>query len=52
MDSDLAGKFISMYVNDYTHDYGATGRKAVREFLKTAHERGYIERAPAVEFIE
>jgi 1,4-dihydroxy-6-naphthoate synthase len=50
MDVKLAGKFIGMYVNDYTRDYGETGRKAVREFLKTAHERGYIEKAPTVEF--
>ena len=26
----LAGKFIGMYVNDYTRDYGEIGRKAVR----------------------
>jgi 1,4-dihydroxy-6-naphthoate synthase len=52
MDSNLAGKFIGMYVNDYTRDYGATGRKAVREFLQTAHRRGFIEKEPAVEFAE
>jgi len=52
MDAALAGKFIGMYVNDYTRDYGETGRRAVREFLKTAHERGYIEREPIVEFVE
>ena len=50
MDADLAGKFIGMYVNDYTRDYGPTGRKAVREFLRTAHQRGYIEKEPVVEF--
>ena len=52
MDAALAGKFIGMYVNDYTRDYGETGRKAVREFLKTAHERGYIDKTPMVEFVE
>jgi 1,4-dihydroxy-6-naphthoate synthase len=52
MDSNLAGKFIGMYVNDYTRDYGTTGRKAVREFLQTAHQRGYIARKPVVEFAE
>lgn len=52
MDSNLAGKFIGMYVNDYTRDYGATGRKAVREFLQTAHRHGFIEKEPAVEFAE
>jgi 1,4-dihydroxy-6-naphthoate synthase len=50
MDAELAGKFIGMYVNDYTRDYGEVGRKAVREFLQTAHERGWIEKRPVVEF--
>jgi 1,4-dihydroxy-6-naphthoate synthase len=52
MDAPLAGKFIGMYVNDFTRDYGETGRKAVREFLKKAHQRGYIEKIPTVEFVE
>src|SRR5437868_11799461 len=52
MDAALAGKFIGMYVNDYTRDYGEIGRRAVREFLKTAHERGYIDKPPTVEFAE
>src|SRR5256714_13635994 len=52
MDAKLAGKFIGMYVNDFTRDYGETGRKAVRQFLQTAHERGYIEQKPNVEFAE
>jgi 1,4-dihydroxy-6-naphthoate synthase len=51
MDASLAGKFIGMYVNDFTRDYGDTGRKAVREFLKQARERGYIEKVPAVVFV-
>jgi 5,8-dihydroxy-2-naphthoate synthase len=52
MDAKLAGKFIGMYVNDFTRDYGEAGRKAVRQFLQTAHERGYIEKKPNVEFAE
>jgi 1,4-dihydroxy-6-naphthoate synthase len=52
MDAGLAGKFIGMYVNDYTRDYGAIGRKAVREFLQTAHQRGYLSKVPTVEFVE
>jgi 1,4-dihydroxy-6-naphthoate synthase len=52
MDANLAGKFIGMYVNDYTRDYGDVGRRAVREFLQTAHRRGYLEKAPVVEFAE
>ena len=52
MDAKLAGKFIGMYVNDYTRDYGKMGRKTVRQFLETAHERGYIDKMPTVEFVE
>ena len=52
MDTQLAGKFIGMYVNDFTRDYGETGRKAIREFLRRAHDGGYIDRTPAVEFVE
>jgi 1,4-dihydroxy-6-naphthoate synthase len=52
MDANLAEKFIGMYVNDYTRDYGDIGRRAVREFLRTAHRRGYLEKAPAIEFVE
>ena len=52
MDSDLAGKFIGMYVNDYTRDYGDVGRKAIRQFLQTASHGGYIEKEPRVEFLD
>jgi 1,4-dihydroxy-6-naphthoate synthase len=50
MDATLAAKFIGMYVNDFTREYGEVGRKAVRQFLQTAHERGYIDKKPVVEF--
>ena len=52
MDAVLAREFIGMYVNDYTRDYGETGRKAIRQFLQTASERGYIAKRPAIEFVE
>jgi 1,4-dihydroxy-6-naphthoate synthase len=52
MDAKLAGKFIGMYVNDFTRDYGETGRNAIREFLKRARDGGYIDKTPAVEFVE
>ena len=52
MDTNLAGKFIGMYVNDFTRDYGETGRKAIREFLKRARAGGYIDKEPKVEFVE
>ena len=52
MDAQLAGKFIGMYVNDYTRDYGDTGREAIRRFLRTAHNRGYLSQEPVVEFLD
>jgi 5,8-dihydroxy-2-naphthoate synthase len=52
MDTQLAGKFIGMYVNDFTRDYGETGREAIRRFLNRAAQAGYIAKTPAVEFVE
>jgi len=52
MDAQLAGKFIGMYVNDFTRDYGETGREAIRKFLTRASDAGYIEKTPAIEFID
>ena len=51
MDTGLAGKFIGMYVNDFTRDYGETGREAIRRFLNRATDAGYIEKTPAIEFV-
>lgn len=52
MNADLAGKFIGMYVNDYTRDYGENGRAAIRRFLSDAHEAGYIDKQIEVNFAE
>ena len=52
MDTRLATKFIGMYVNDYTRDYGEKGRAAIREFLGAARRAGYINRDIEVEFVE
>jgi 1,4-dihydroxy-6-naphthoate synthase len=52
MNADLAGKFIGMYVNDYTRDYGDTGRMAIRRFLGDAHRAGYVERQIEVAFVD
>src|SRR3954454_4509759 len=51
MESDLADKFIGMYVNDFTRDYGGTGRAAIREFLGRAEKAGYLEKEPELEFV-
>ena len=52
LDSGLTDKFIGMYVNDYTRDYGERGRAGVRRFLAEAHRAGHIEKPPAVEFVD
>jgi 1,4-dihydroxy-6-naphthoate synthase len=52
MNADLAGKFISMYVNEFTRDYGGIGRTAIRKFLGDARDKGYIDAPIAVEFVE
>ena len=52
MDTALADKFIGMYVNDYTLDYGETGKKAIHEFLGAASEAGLISAPVELEFVE
>jgi 1,4-dihydroxy-6-naphthoate synthase len=51
MDADLAGKFIGMYVNEFTRDYGEAGRAAIRRFLGDARDKGYISVPERVEFV-
>ena len=52
LDSGLASRFVSMYVNDRTLDYGADGREAIRKLLEMGYERGIIPIAPQVEFVD
>jgi len=51
MDPELADKFIGMYVNKWTLDYGERGRQAVREFLKRGVEAELIPGPPDAEFL-
>ncbi|HEX8297362.1 MAG TPA: MqnA/MqnD/SBP family protein [Chthoniobacteraceae bacterium] len=51
MDTDLADRFIGMYVNDYTLDYGDSGRAAIREFLGQAHAAHLIPAPVELEFV-
>ena len=52
LDSRLADRFVGMYVNDRTLDYGPDGRQAIRKLLELGHERGIIPIAPQVDFID
>jgi 1,4-dihydroxy-6-naphthoate synthase len=51
MDANLAGKFIGMYVNEFTRDYGQVGRDAIRRFLAEARNKGFIDVPVEVEFV-
>jgi 1,4-dihydroxy-6-naphthoate synthase len=48
---ELADRFVSMYVNEWTLDYGETGRKAVRTLLSRGYEAGIIPDEVEVEFV-
>ncbi len=51
MGCDLADKFVGMYVNHWTLDYGERGREAIRRFLGQAFERGLIPHRQDLEFV-
>jgi 1,4-dihydroxy-6-naphthoate synthase len=51
MDSALADKFIGMYVNRWTLDYGEEGRTAVRELLARGAAAGLVPESFRVEFL-
>jgi 5,8-dihydroxy-2-naphthoate synthase len=52
LDSQLADKFVGMYVNERTLDYGPDGREAVRRLLDMGHKAGIIPIAAKVEFVD
>jgi 1,4-dihydroxy-6-naphthoate synthase len=51
MGRDLADKFVGMYVNHWTLDYGEKGRESIRRFLGRAYGQGLTPRAPELEFV-
>lgn len=51
LDTQLADKFVGMYVNERTLDYGNDGREAVRRLLDMGHKAGIIPQAPRVEWV-
>jgi Predicted periplasmic solute-binding protein len=51
MGRDLADKFVGMYVNHWTLDYGDKGRESIRRFLGQAYERGLISHRQELEFV-
>jgi len=51
LDRSQADKFVGMYVNQRTLDYGEDGRKAVQLFLDKGVEAGVLPRRVEVEFV-
>jgi 1,4-dihydroxy-6-naphthoate synthase len=52
LDRNLANKFVGMYVNRRTLDYGEDGRAAIRRLLQMGYDAGLIRLTPQVEFVE
>jgi 1,4-dihydroxy-6-naphthoate synthase len=52
MGTELADKFVGMYVNDWTLDYGPRGREAVRRLLKEAADAGIVPDCGEIDFID
>lgn len=52
MGGDLADRFVDMYVNRWTLDYGPTGRQAVARFLSEASDAGLVPDAGAIDFVD
>ena len=50
METELADRFVGMYVNDYTLDYGEKGRAGVRELMERGYRSGVIPHQVDVEF--
>lgn len=52
LDRNLADRFVGMYVNDWTLDYGPRGREAVRRLLDEGHRAGVLPDPVEVQFVE
>ena len=51
MDTDLADKFVGMYVNKWTLGYGDRGKRAVQELIERGTSAGLLPGPPSVEFL-
>ncbi len=52
MPPELADRFVAMWVNDLTLDYGERGREGVRRLLEEGFEKGIIKNRVEVDFVE
>jgi len=51
LDPSLANRFVGMYVNERTLDYGTDGKEAIRKLLDMGFERGIISVRAKVDFV-
>jgi 1,4-dihydroxy-6-naphthoate synthase len=51
LDPRLADRFVGMYVNERTLDYGPDGKEAIRRLLETGYREGIISVEPQIEFV-
>ena len=51
MGRELADRFVGMYVNHWTLDYGERGRESIRRFLGRAFEQGLLPHRQELEFV-
>jgi 1,4-dihydroxy-6-naphthoate synthase len=52
LDNESADRFVGMYVNEWTLDFGPRGREAVAELLRRGHRAGVIDRLIEPEFVQ
>lgn len=52
MQPELADRFVAMWVNDLTLDYGDRGREAVKRLLDEGHKAGIIPHKVEIDFVE
>ncbi len=51
METDIADRFVGMYVNRWTLGYGELGKKAVKELIARGTKAGMLPEPPTVEFL-
>ncbi len=52
IDAAVADRFVAMYVNELTQDYGDEGRRAVAELLRRGEAIGAFDRPVQIDFID
>jgi len=52
LDTELANRFVGMYVNERTLDYGEDGRRAIVRLLQEGYKADIIPHKPKVKFVD